>query len=89
MRVYAGFDDTRRGLGQRQRSPAAADRTIPIAPWSMRPDRRAAPERRPQHHRRRTCEDIGDWRFYFRLENLDKSPVEGLTWAIGPAKMPE
>jgi hypothetical protein len=37
----------------------------------------------------RSCEDVGDWRFYFRLENLDTSPVEGLTWAVGPAKMPE
>jgi len=32
----------------------------------------------------RSCETIADWRFYFRLENLDGTPVEGLTWAYGP-----
>lgn len=37
----------------------------------------------------RACEDIVDWRFYFRLENLDGTPVEGLRWAYGPARLPQ
>ncbi|MGH7785703.1 MAG: hypothetical protein ACRERC_02495, partial [Candidatus Binatia bacterium] len=32
----------------------------------------------------RTCETIGDWRFYFRLANPDGSPIAGLAWAYGP-----
>ena len=28
----------------------------------------------------RSCETVADWRFYFRLENLDGTPVEGLRW---------
>jgi hypothetical protein len=37
----------------------------------------------------RSCDDVGDWRFAFRLENLDGSPVQGLTWAYGPRRYPE
>ena len=37
----------------------------------------------------RACESIGDWRFYFRMENLDGTPIEGLGWAYGPARLPE
>ncbi|MGE3498543.1 MAG: glycosyltransferase family 39 protein [Candidatus Binatia bacterium] len=36
----------------------------------------------------RSCETVGDWRFYFRLENLDRTPVQGLTWAYGPQRRP-
>jgi hypothetical protein len=32
----------------------------------------------------RTCEDVADWKFYFRLANLDGSPVDGLGWEYGP-----
>jgi len=32
----------------------------------------------------RTCEDVADWKFYFRLANLDGSPVAGLGWEYGP-----
>ena len=37
----------------------------------------------------RACDDIGDWRFYFRVENVDGTPAEGLRWAYGPARWPE
>jgi 4-amino-4-deoxy-L-arabinose transferase-like glycosyltransferase len=32
----------------------------------------------------RSCETVADWRFFFRLENLDGTPVDGLQWEYGP-----
>ncbi len=32
----------------------------------------------------RCCETVGDWRFYFRLENPDGTPADGLTWVYRP-----
>jgi 4-amino-4-deoxy-L-arabinose transferase-like glycosyltransferase len=32
----------------------------------------------------RACKAAADWRFYFRLENPDGTPVDGLQWEYGP-----
>ena len=32
----------------------------------------------------RTCAEGADWRFYFRLANLDGTPIDGLQWEYGP-----
>jgi 4-amino-4-deoxy-L-arabinose transferase-like glycosyltransferase len=32
----------------------------------------------------RTCEVVADWRFYFRLESADGSPLDDLHWQYGP-----
>jgi 4-amino-4-deoxy-L-arabinose transferase-like glycosyltransferase len=37
----------------------------------------------------RSCDEIGDWRFYFRLAELDGAPAQGLTWTYGPRRVPE
>lgn len=88
LRVFVGFDDTGEVWVNGARVPL---RQVP------EPDRSLVDSRRGQIHLAagrnaiavRSCEDVADWRFYFRLENLDGTPVEGLTWAYGPARLPD
>ncbi|MFN8643482.1 MAG: hypothetical protein U0802_18140, partial [Candidatus Binatia bacterium] len=88
LRVFAGFDDTGEVWlnGRRVALQPAVD-----------PEHTLVDARTGRLHLDagrnaiavRACEDIGDWRFYFRLENLDGTPVEGLRWTYGPARWPE
>jgi hypothetical protein len=83
VRVFAGFDDRgeiyvngKRVRLQRTRNPEASlvDNENGTLPLQAGRNTIAV----------RTCETIADWRFYFRLENLDGTPVEGLQWEYGP-----
>ncbi|MBX3026395.1 glycosyltransferase family 39 protein [bacterium] len=88
LRVFAGFDDTGEVWVNGARAPLQA---------VVDPERTLVDARTGRIHLNagrnaiavRACEDVGDWRFYFRLENLDGTPVEGLTWAYGPARLPQ
>jgi hypothetical protein len=88
LRVFAGFDDSGEVW--------VNGRRVPLRP-SGDPEQTLADS---QHGRLqlaegrntiavRSCEEIGDWRFYFRLANRDGTPVEGLTWQYGPRRRPE
>lgn len=88
LRVFAGFDDVGEVWVNGRRAPLApvadAERTLVDALQG-----RVHLDAGRNTIAVRACEDIGDWRFYFRLENLDGTPVEGLQWAYGPARLPE
>ncbi|HSQ01105.1 MAG TPA: glycosyltransferase family 39 protein [Candidatus Dormibacteraeota bacterium] len=88
LRVFAGFDDTGEvwvnGSRAALRPVTDPDHTLVDAMTGrihLNPGRNTIAVR--------ACEDTGDWRFYFRLENLDGTPVEGLSWTYGPARLPE
>ena len=86
LRVFAGFDDSGEVWVERRRAcdctPPAATRT---PRWSTA-SRHAPPAAGRNTVAVRSCDDIGDWRFYFRLENPDGTPAEGLGWAYGPRR---
>jgi len=83
VHVFAGFDDT----GQ----VWVNGEPVPLRPVGA-PEAYLADSLSATLHLRagrntiavRSCEEVADWRFYFRLENLDGSPVEGLQWEYGP-----
>jgi len=88
LRAVVGFDD--RGEvwvnGTRLRLRAATDPELTLVDSQsgalhLQPGRNTIAVR--------SCEEIGDWRFYFRLENPDGSPAQGLQWAYGPRRRPE
>lgn len=88
LRVFAGFDDTgevwvngRRVALQPVADPEHTLVDALTGPVHLDAGRNAIAVR--------SCEDVGDWRFYFRLENLDGTPVAGLAWAWGPARLPQ
>jgi 4-amino-4-deoxy-L-arabinose transferase-like glycosyltransferase len=88
LRVFAGFDDT----GEVWVNGARAALQPVVDPDHTLVDALTGRIRLEAGRNTiavRSCEDIGDWRFYFRLENLDGTPAEGLTWAYGPARWPE
>ena len=88
LRVFAGFDDT----GEVFVNGAAVALTPSDNPEQTLIDASSGTLELAAGRNRiavRSCDDIGDWRFSFRLENLDGSPVEGLTWAYGPRRYPE
>jgi hypothetical protein len=83
VRVLAGFDDRgevwangRRVQLQRSPQPELSLVDSETGTIHLRPGRNTIAVR--------ACETIADWRFFFRLENLDGTPVEGLQWEYGP-----
>jgi 4-amino-4-deoxy-L-arabinose transferase-like glycosyltransferase len=87
VRVFAGFDD--RGEvwvnGKRVRLQRTRNREASLV------DNESGTLQLQEGQNRiavRACETIADWRFYFRLENLDGTPVEGLQWEYGPRADP-
>ena len=83
LRVFAGFDD--RGeiwvngrLVPLQPTPDPASELVDAESGiiQLRPGRNTIAVR--------SCETVADWRFFFRLESIDGSPVEGLAWEYGP-----
>lgn len=87
VRVFAGFDD--RGEvwvnGKRVRLQRTRNREASLV------DNESGTLQLLEGQNRiavRACETIADWRFYFRLENLDGTPVEGLQWEYGPRADP-
>ena len=88
VRVFAGFDD--RGEVwvngeqvelQQTEDPEATLVDHETGTLHLRADRNTIAVR--------TCETVADWRFYFRLENLDGTPVQDLQWEYGPRAAPE
>jgi 4-amino-4-deoxy-L-arabinose transferase-like glycosyltransferase len=83
LRVFAGFDDTGEVWidGRRVQLHPAGDDEISLVDA----------ETGTLHLHAglntiavRSCETVGDWRFFFRVENPDGTPAEGLTWEYGP-----
>ncbi len=81
LRVFVGFDDTGEvwvnGARVTLKPVADPDHTLVDAltgELHLNAGRNAIAVR--------ACEDTGDWRFYFRLENLDRTPVEGLSLGL-------
>jgi len=87
LRVFAGFDDSGEVWVNGQ--------LVSLEPTGD-PERSLADAESGIVHLRagsnsiavRSCETVADWRFFFRLENLDGTPVEGLTWTYGPRSTP-
>jgi 4-amino-4-deoxy-L-arabinose transferase-like glycosyltransferase len=83
LRVFAGFDDrgevwvngTRVAL-QRAKNPEASLVDAESGRVRLAAGRNTIAVR--------SCETVADWRFFFRLENLDGTPVDGLQWEYGP-----
>jgi 4-amino-4-deoxy-L-arabinose transferase-like glycosyltransferase len=81
VRIYAGFDDSgevwvngaRVGLEPTSEDEALADAQTGLA--HLIAGRNAVAVR--------SCEAVGDWRFYFRVANPDDTPATGLTWTYG------
>ncbi len=83
LRVFAGFDDTGEVWvnGERvslQETNPDGESLVDAQTGTvhLQPGRNAIAVR--------SCEVVADWRFYFRLANLDGTPVEGLDWTYGP-----
>jgi 4-amino-4-deoxy-L-arabinose transferase-like glycosyltransferase len=83
LRVFAGFDDTGEVWVNGERVPLQDTNPdgeslvdAQIGTLHLQPGRNAIAVR--------SCEVVADWRFYFRLANLDGTPVEGLEWTYGP-----
>jgi hypothetical protein len=83
VRVFAGFDDRgevwvngERVALQRSNRPEISLVDSETGTLHLRPGRNRIAVR--------TCESIADWRFFFRLENLDGTPVQGVQWEYGP-----
>ncbi len=88
LRVYAGFDDT----GEVWVNGAQVTLTASADPEQWLADGQSGSLRLQPGRNTiavRSCEDIGDWKFYLRLANLDGTPVEGLSWQYGPRRQPE
>jgi 4-amino-4-deoxy-L-arabinose transferase-like glycosyltransferase len=88
LRVFAGFDDRGEvwvnGEQVRLESTDNEERSLVDSQTGivhLQPGRNTIAVR--------ACETIADWRFYFRLENLDGTPVDGLQWEYGPRTEPE
>ncbi|MDX2167996.1 MAG: glycosyltransferase family 39 protein, partial [Deltaproteobacteria bacterium] len=88
LQVFAGFDDTGEVWvnGARVELTPSDDpeQTLVDAvhgPLQLQPGRNAIAVR--------SCDEIGDWRFYFRLAELDGTPAAGLSWQYGPRRVPE
>jgi 4-amino-4-deoxy-L-arabinose transferase-like glycosyltransferase len=83
MRVFAGFDDTGEVWVNGER--------VPLQPVAQ-PELSLVDSQVGTLHLRagrnaiavRSCEVVADWRFYFRVENPDGSPIDGLRWEYGP-----
>ncbi|MEO8603853.1 MAG: glycosyltransferase family 39 protein [bacterium] len=88
LRVVAGFDDTGEVWvnGARAELTPAANPEFTLVDSSSGTLQLAAGRNTLAV---RSCDDTGDWRFYFRLENLDGTPAEGLSWTYGPRHLPE
>jgi hypothetical protein len=84
VRIHAGFDDRGEVWVNGERvamAPAGVDRDATLVDAqngtaALHIGRNAVAVR--------TCEDVGDWRFYFRVEAPDGGPAEGLTWEYQP-----
>ena len=83
LRVLAGFDDTGEVWvnGERVALDTAGELDDALVDsqtgtFHLRPSRNTIAVR--------SCDVVADWRFYFRVENLDGTPVTGLQWEYGP-----
>jgi hypothetical protein len=83
VRAIAGFDDQGEVWvnGQRVALRENGDPEVSLVDHLSGPVHLVAGRNTIAVH---TCEEVADWKFYFRLANPDGSPVEGLSWEYGP-----